>query len=154
MNPKRLLLFFAILKSVIWMAFGFLFGSASIIIMFTANLVYDKQIDLHILLSDNYVMFLCIGLMAGSAADYFNSPGKPWSERIIPILLTALMVAILGFLYHPFVKETHSENVIRFITVCYCIFTFIFCGVYKSILFYEESCRSEEKDLPKIKIKF
>ena len=122
------------------MAISVVFSSMSFIIIFAAKALYDKTVILTSLFTYDYITFLCVALMAGAAADYFNSPiNKSWTERSMPIVLCVICVFGLSFVFHPFVKEKPDQNILKGITFFYCTIAVFFCGIYKSILFYEES---------------
>jgi|GEM_PF-5449262 len=145
-SPKLLILFYVFIKSLIWMLVGIIFGAITFILVFASKVLYDKPINVHTLITYDYIMFLCVTLMAGAAADFVNSPKRVWGNRLSPLFVCIILLLVLCFVFHPMVNIKPDGSILKWLTITYSIIAFLFCTAIKSTLFYEEC-----EQLPRLK---
>jgi hypothetical protein len=147
-----MLLLYSIAKSIIWMLIGVGFGAVTFFLIFATRILYDKPIDLHTLLSYDYIMFLCVSVTAGASADWFNSPFRGWFNRTLPLFGCGFALGAVCFIFHPLVKETPDPLFLKGMTKIYVVLAFLVCTTLKSILFFEEGkTYRDSKDLKLVK---
>jgi len=136
---KLLLLFYVFVKSILWLLTGIFFGASTFILVFASKILYDQPIHLSTLITYDYIMFLCVCLMSGAAADFVCSPHRVWGNRLAPLLVCIVFLSLLCFVFNPMVHTQPNEKILKIMTIAYSIITVCFCSCIKSVLFYEES---------------
>jgi len=142
--PSRLH-FKAMLKSLIWIGIGAVFGTATFISVFTSSLLFKNShttiagvIKSSSQFNYDYLLYLCVCLMAGAAADHCCSTNKTISSRILPISACVIALGIVFYVFNPAVKYDLNSNILDILTYTYVGGTVIFCASLKTPIFYQE----------------
>jgi len=128
--------FYVILKSFIWILIGIFFGISTFVLVFASKYLYGQPFDFNKYLSYEYIMYLCVALMAGAAADYGNYP-RGW-KRIIPLFFCSMLLLILYIVFNPQIPQHPRESVVKIMAIVYSGVAFVFCMIIKSTIFLEE----------------
>jgi len=118
---------------------GVFFGAATFFLVFASKVLYGQNINFNTLMTYDYIMYLCVCLMAAAAIDIFTSPNKDWGNRISPLLFCVISVLILYVIFNPMLTQKPDETILKTLALCYIYATIIFCGAIKMSLFYEEN---------------
>jgi uncharacterized membrane protein YbjE (DUF340 family) len=144
-SNNKLTLFFVLLRAIVWIIWGVIFGAGAFLFAFASAKLHNQAIKLEVILSYDYVMYICVVLMAGAAADFFCSAQRPWPNRVVPILVCIPFLFALGFIFESGGSKPTNETLMIYLRIIYVVISFFFCLGIKSVLFYEDSFEKTNK---------
>jgi hypothetical protein len=128
---------YVIIKSFLWILIGTIFGFSAFFLIFASKILYGQKIDIHQLLNYEFIVYLCVALMAGAAADWANLPDRHWGSRICPMMFCVILLFLLYTVFNPAAPHP-KEAILKYITTFYVTVCVVFCMLIKANIFYEE----------------
>ena len=127
------------LRATVWLLFGVVFGFASILLIFASSAIFENKgtpVDIPHLVDPEFIIFLCVALMAGAGADYMLSVNFAKSKRLNVLLFILLITSASWFVLNPILSA--SEVVLLWFTTIVAVVTIVFCLWAKTVIFYKE----------------
>lgn len=130
---------FAVIKSFVWVLLGVFYGASAFFLLFSSRYLYGQSYDFKKYFTYEFIMYLCVALMASAASDYADYP-RGW-KRIIPLGFCTLLLMWVYNIFNPAIPQHPQENIVENMAIGYGVMAIVFCMVFKGRLFYEE-CKS------------
>lgn len=127
------------LKATLWLVLGVFFGFASVLLILTSSKIFEGRLnvsDVADLVDPEFIVFLCVALMAGAGADYILSVNFIRSKRVNVLCLIIIATGTAWFIFNPKTKAT--DSFLYWTSIGFSVVAIIFCLWVKTILFYKE----------------
>lgn len=134
----------SIWRSLAWLAIGVFFGLVSIMFILASSVLFDKSMNTSDLFDCNVIVFLCIALMSGAAADFLLTGNYHVGWRATAFAFTIVASLFAWVLFGPNNKVPPSVNVKDAVSETYGLATLIYCVGLKALLIYRERLNHEK----------
>jgi hypothetical protein len=126
-------------RATLWLILGIVFGLASILLILASSKIFEGGLnpkEISQLIDPEFIVFLCVALIAGSGADYILSVNFNKSKRLNVLYLIIIITGTAWFIFNPKVKAT--DLFLYWSSIGFSIIATIFCLCVKTVLFSKE----------------
>lgn len=127
----------AIFKSIAWLIIGVFAGLSSLVILFASSAIFSRPINGRII-DDSIIVYLCIALMSGAAADFLLCGHYEIWPRLFVFSLVIILILVIWLVFNPNNANPPTPQAIKSVVDWYIMITIGYCVGLKTVIFYKE----------------